>query len=68
MSGSFRRSILAHRIHLERVWPLAWPKHDFASLRLIQPPPSRAETHWETEGWKKAAIEYHNERRQQQRS
>jgi hypothetical protein len=67
MSGSFRKSLLVHRIALERVWPLAFPKHDFASLRLIQPPPSRAESYWQGEDWRRAAQNYHAERRQQQR-
>jgi hypothetical protein len=67
MNGSFRKSILQHRIALMRVWPLAFPKHDFQTLRLIRSPLDRADSYWEGQSWKRAAREYHKERRQLER-
>jgi hypothetical protein len=65
MSGSFRKSVLQHRIALETIWPLAFPKHEFMSLRLISSNP--ADSYWEGEDWKRAARAYHQERRQLER-
>jgi hypothetical protein len=68
MNGSFRKSVLQHRIALETVWPLAFPKHDFVSLRLTQAKASHVTySHWNEEAWARAAREYHRERRQLER-
>jgi hypothetical protein len=64
--NSFRKSVLQHRNALATVWPLAFPAHDFATLRLrsqvepIAPWPNE-------EAWTRAAREYHQERRQLER-
>jgi hypothetical protein len=62
MSSSFRRSVLQHRIALAAIWPLAFPKHEFMSLRLISPL-NRADSHWDGQDWKRAARAYHAERK-----
>jgi hypothetical protein len=60
MSGSFRKSVLVHRIALQTVWPLAFPKHDFATLRLSPPPI----VPWPNEqAWARAARAYHEDRK-----
>jgi hypothetical protein len=64
MSGFFRKSILQHRIALETVWPLAFPRHSFCDLRLIRSPLDQADSYWEGEDWKRAARAYHQERKQ----
>ena len=58
MSGSFRKSVLQHRIALETIWPLAFPKHDLMTLRLIRSP-----LDWDDEAWAESARRYHEDRK-----
>jgi hypothetical protein len=61
MSGSFRKSVLQHRIALETIWPLAFPKHDFMSLRLVQAEPIIP---WPNEeAWAESVRRYHEDRK-----
>jgi hypothetical protein len=65
MTGSFRKSVLQHRIALETIWPLAFPKHDFMSLRLVQATPI---VPWANEAdWAASAKNYHRDRREKER-
>jgi hypothetical protein len=60
-AASWRKAILQHRNALRTVWHLAFPVHDFASLRLIQAEPI---TPWPNEdAWARAARAYHEERK-----
>jgi hypothetical protein len=56
--NSFRKSVLQHRNALATVWPLAFPKHDLMTLRLIRSP-----LDWDEEAWARAARAYHEERK-----
>ena len=66
--NSFRKSVLQHRNALATVWPLAFPKHDLMSLRLIRSPLNRADSYWEGEDWKRAARRYHEDRKRSAKS
>jgi len=61
-SASWRKCLLLNRSALLSVWPRHFPKHSFADLRLIAPL-NPADSHWEGEGWKRAARSYHENRR-----
>jgi hypothetical protein len=64
MSGPFRKSVLQHRIALETIWPLAFPAHDFATLRLNrQSSNTTPALHWDEEAWAASARGYHEDRR-----
>jgi hypothetical protein len=58
MSGSFRKSLLVHRQALMTAWPLAFPAHDFQTLRLIRSP-----LDWDEEAWAESARRYHEDRK-----
>jgi len=61
MTAAWRRALLLNRAALLRAWPHAFSRHDFVTLRLVQPVnvPPRG---WD-ESWSAAAREYHAERR-----
>jgi hypothetical protein len=59
-AAHWRKCLLLNRSALLSAWPRHFPKHDFISLRMIQPPP---ESYWEGESWARAARAYHKARR-----
>jgi hypothetical protein len=62
-AAHWRKCLLLNRSALLSAWPRHFPQHDFVSPRMIRPPPSRADTYWEGESWKRAAAAYHEARR-----
>jgi hypothetical protein len=62
-NAAWRKIVLRQRASLLSAWPWHFPRHDFVSLRLIQPPPSRADSYWDGESWARAAAAYHEERK-----
>src|SRR5271165_321447 len=53
-----RRRLLDRRMALEEHWRNLFPRHDFASLRLIRRPLA-----WDDDAWARAARAYHQERK-----
>jgi hypothetical protein len=67
-SASWRKAILLNRSALLSAWPRHFPTHDFHTLRLTRADSEHIpNSHWDGESWKRAAREYHRERRQLER-
>jgi hypothetical protein len=53
-----RRRLLDRRVALEEHWRGLFPRHDFATLRLIRRPLA-----WDDAAWARAARAYHQDRK-----
>jgi hypothetical protein len=62
-SASWRKAILLNRSVVISAFGRAFPRHDFATLRLIRSPLNRADSYWDGQDWKRAARAYHADRR-----
>lgn len=54
----WRRQLLLRRGALETQWHQLFPRHEFATLRLIRSP-----LDWDEEAWARAARAYHADRK-----
>jgi hypothetical protein len=57
-SASWRKTVLLNRSALLSAWPRHFPRHDFATLRLIRSP-----LEWDEQAWARAARAYHADRK-----
>ena len=62
-SASWRKTILLNRSVVISAFGRAFPRHEFATLRLSRSPLNRADSYWEGEDWKRAARRYHEDRK-----
>jgi hypothetical protein len=61
---SWRKTILLNRSVVISAFGRAFPRHDFATLRLSR---TTHGSHWDDEAWARAARAYHEDRKQKER-
>jgi hypothetical protein len=66
-SASWRKTILLNRSVLLAAWGRHFPRHDFATLRLIVSSPDPIIPWPNEEAWARSARAYHEDRRRMRR-
>jgi hypothetical protein len=61
-AASWRKSILLNRSAVISAFGRAFPRHDFATLRLTQANGKHV-SHWDEAAWAESARRYHEDRK-----